>query len=372
MMQRPGKINSSMNSERFEIIENRPLKALTTFDAGGPARYFAAVSCDEDVVSALGFAKAKGVPFFVLGGGSNLLISDAGFPGLVIHNRIKGIESAFDEDSVIVSAGAGEEWPAFVDLCVGKNWQGIECLAGIPGTTGASPAQNIGAYGQDVSEIIVGVEAIDSDSGMSVLFSNKQCGFVYRGSIFNSTASGKYVITGVDFRLAVNGAPKLSYRELKDRLDQDSAVTLSKVRNTVIDIRAGKGLLSGEGNDSFKCAGSFFKNPVVPAERFGDIQESVMRAGGCDEWAWPLENSRVKLSAACLIQSAGYGRGYTSGNVGISPLHSLILINRGGAAAEEIVGLATDIKQKVAEKFGVILEPEVRLVGFPSGTLQAV
>jgi UDP-N-acetylmuramate dehydrogenase len=360
-----------MNRERFEIRENISLKSLTTFDVGGPARYFAAVYSGEDVFRALEFAKSRGVPVFVLGGGSNLLISDSGFPGLVVHNRIRGIESSPDGNRIIVSTGAGEEWPAFVDMCVASDWQGLECLAGIPGTAGASPAQNIGAYGQDVSAVITGVHAMEMDSGRSILFSSEECGFGYRTSIFSSEAAGRYIITGVDFSLAINGGPCLNYKELADRLDAEAEPTLQKVRDAAIDIRADKGLLNDDLHESFKCAGSFFRNPIVSADAFSRIEERVSRSGGCSNWAWPLEDGRVKISAACLIQSAGFVRGYRKGNAGISPLHSLILINCGGASAEEIVGFASDIRKKVMDEFGIILFPEVRLVGFPPDTLQA-
>jgi UDP-N-acetylmuramate dehydrogenase len=360
-----------MGKDKLRIIENHPLSGLTTFDAGGPAGYYAAVSSDADVVEALEFARGRSLPVFVLGGGSNLLVSDDGFPGLVIHNRIRGFESNPDGEHVVVSAGAGEEWGEFADRCVAAGWQGVECLAGIPGSVGACPVQNIGAYGQDVSEAIAGVSVIETESGNSVLLDKGECQFGYRRSIFNSGAYGKYIITGVDFRLTQNGRPETRYRELELRLGDDPDITLTKVRDAVMKIREAKGLLSGDGIESFRSAGSFFRNPVVATETFRDINELVRLAGGCHEWAWPTEDGRVKISAACLIERAGFVRGYRSGNVGISPRHTLIIINYGGATAREVAGFAARVQGKVLDEFGLFLMPEIRLVGFPINALLA-
>ncbi len=361
-----------MGRDKFRIIENHPLSGLTTFDAGGLARYYTAVSSAANVRAALEFANIKGLPVFVLGGGSNLLVSDDGFPGLVIHNRMGGFEGSPDGEYVVVSAGAGEEWQVFVDRCVAAGWQGVECLAGIPGSVGASPVQNIGAYGQDVSDTIIRVSAVETGSGNTVLLDSIQCGFGYRRSIFNSGAYGKYIITGVDFRLKQNGRPDLRYRELEQRLGDGKDITLSKVRDMVMIIREAKGLLSVAGTESFRSGGSFFRNPVVEAKAFRDVEERVNRAGGCSEWAWPTDDGRVKISAACLIERAGFVRGYRSGSAGISPRHSLIIINYGGAAALEIAKFAARVQDKVLEEFGVFLAPEVRLVGFPDNMLGKV
>jgi UDP-N-acetylmuramate dehydrogenase len=353
-----------MGNNNLLIKENHPLAGLTTFDTGGPARYYAAVSSDRDVVDALGFACGKRVPVFVLGGGSNLLISDDGFPGLVIHNRIKGYEVRPEGGLVRVSSGAGEDWPGFVDRCVAAGLRGIECLAGIPGTVGASPVQNIGAYGQDVSETITAVSAVETDSGNVVSLSSEECAFGYRRSLFNSAARGKYIVTAVDFGLAPGGIPALRYPELQRRFSGGCGVTLSGVRDAVKEIRNSRGLLVGEGFDTFRSAGSFFKNPVVQAEAFCDIEERVKRAGGCSGWAWPMEDGSIKISAACLIERVGFRPGHRSGSAGISPRHSLVIINYGDATSGEIAGFAAHVQEKVFEEFGLLLAPEVRLVGF--------
>jgi UDP-N-acetylmuramate dehydrogenase len=348
------------------LEENHPLAGHTTFEVGGNAGYYAVVSSAEDLPSALGFARSHGLEIFVLGGGSNVLISDEGFPGLVLHMRIKGIAARQVGDHMIVSAGAGEDWPAFVDLCVASGWQGLECLAGIPGTVGAAPVQNIGAYGREVSGSIEGVTTVEKESGRQVYFTRDDCGFGYRRSIFNTCACGSHIITGVDFRLAKNGRPQVTYGELSRALGDKQDISVSTVRDAVIGIRGSKGLLTaGAGGESYKCAGSFFRNPIVPAEEFVLLERRIKEAGAPSSgWAWPLENGGVKVSAACLIELAGFPRGHREGSVGVSPRHTLIIVNYGGAAASEIVAFALKVRGRVLERFGVALEPEARLVGF--------
>lgn len=359
-----------MKAGSLQISENYLLGQHTTFGVGGPARYFVVAGSEDDVVQSLDFAKGLSMPVFVLGGGSNVLISDEGFPGLVILDRIKGFSSSVEGEYVTVNLGAGEDWQDFVDRAADSNWQGVECLAGIPGTAGASPVQNIGAYGQDVSQVISRVAAVETDTCRKVVFSKEECGFGYRQSIFNSTSAGMYMITGVAFRLRLDGKPPIRYAELERYFGGDSNVTAARVRDAVMAIRDSKGLLVREGHESFRSGGSFFKNPIVSAEKFREIESSVARAGGCSNWAWPLDSGLVKLSAACLIQCAGFGRGYRKGNVGISPKHSLIIINRGSSAAAEIVEFAREVQLKVKDYFGVVLKPEIRLVGFPSSCLR--
>jgi UDP-N-acetylmuramate dehydrogenase len=353
-----------MANNTLAIQENVPLAGFTTFGVGGPAHCFVEVSTQEEAAQALAYAREHVLPLLVLGGGSNVLISDSGFPGLVILNRIKGFSVARDNDSVLVTAGGGEDWQYFADRCVAEGWQGIECLAGIPGTVGASPVQNIGAYGQEVSQTIVQVEALDTATGNAVRFGKEQCGFGYRRSVFNSTEAGRYLITGVTFRLVPGGAPHIAYRELEERLAANIAPTLDDLRDTVLAIREGKGLLIREGFEYFKSAGSFFKNPVVMLEEYERIVRVVEGAGGFANWAWPMESGTVKISAACLIQCAGFQRGHRKGAVGISPRHTLIMVNYGGASAREIIGFAAEVRLHVYERFGVPLVPEVRLIGF--------
>jgi UDP-N-acetylmuramate dehydrogenase len=347
-----------------EVRENVSLAALTTFAVGGPARYFIEVASENDVVSALAFAGEKGLDHLVLGGGSNVLVSDDGFPGLVILNRIKGLSVEEAGGTVFATAGGGEEWQNFVDLCVARDWQGLECLAGIPGTVGASPIQNVGAYGQEVSQVIARVHCLETATGKAVIFENGDCAFRYRESIFTTSAAGKYLVLSVTFTLIRGGTPVVTYRELEERLSGFTSPTLADVRDAVIEIRAGKGVLIRTGYESFKSAGSFFKNPIVTATQFRDIEAIIAGEAGSTNWAWPLPNGDVKISAAYLIQRAGFNRGFRTGNVGISPYHTLILINGNGASARDIVDFAAEVQQRVLDRFGALLHPEARLIGF--------
>lgn len=358
-----------MTSARIEIWENEPLAPLTTFEVGGPARFLARITSEHDAASALALASERGLDHMVLGGGSNVLISDEGFPGLVILNRIAGVTVEEAGAQVLVTVGAGEEWQDFVDHCVAKGWQGVECLAGIPGTVGASPIQNIGAYGQEVSQTIAEVRCLEAATGKAVTFTSEECAFRYRESIFNTRDTGKYLVTSVTFRLVRDGAPELKYRELEQRLSGIPAPTLAQARDAVLAIRDEKGVLVRDGYESFRCAGSFFRNPIVSRDCFEAVEALVSGDDAPKNWAWPLPDGRVKVSAACLIQRAGFERGHRSGNVGLSPHHTLILVNYGGATARELVGFAAEVRQRVLDRFGVLLEPEARLIGFGASPL---
>jgi UDP-N-acetylmuramate dehydrogenase len=354
---------------KFRIEENHPLASLTTFNVGGPARYYVSVRSEAAFLEALNFAKSRGIPIFILGGGSNILVSDTGFDGLVIRNRIKGVTSRTEGDTSWVHVGSGEDWQGFVDWCVSEKLQGVECLAGIPGTVGASPVQNIGAYGQEVSETIFEIRALEVDTGKPILFSNEACSFGYRASIFNSTSDGKYFITGVTFRLKRNGKPSIAHRDLANHLKEACNFTIRHVRDSIIDIRGSKGLLVRKGHERFRSAGSFFKNPVLLVERSREIEKGFQKVGACAYQSWSLGMGEVKISAADLIQSAGFRKGYRKGNVGLSPMHALVIIAYRRATAQEVIEFTEEIQGKVKEKFDILLRPEIRLVGFPPSYL---
>ncbi|MGC8494208.1 MAG: UDP-N-acetylmuramate dehydrogenase [Syntrophobacteraceae bacterium] len=353
----------------FKVEENFPLWPLTTFGVGGPAKYYVSVDSEAHALEALEFAEKRGCPLLLLGGGSNVLINDEGFPGLVIRNGIKGVTSRTEGDYSLIHACSGECWQEFVDWCVSEDLQGLECLSGIPGAVGACPVQNVGAYGQEVSETIAAIRALEIKTGKAVLLENEDCRFGYRTSIFNSTAEGKYMITGVTFRLKRNGKPANVRSAPAGQLGGDPGLTVRHVRDRVIDIRAAKGLLMRPDYEYFRCAGSFFKNPVLSAERFEETSQCIKKAGVCTFSSWPLDTGEVKVAAAALIQNAGFYPGYREGNVGLSPRHALILIAHSGATAREIVEFAEKVQGAVREKFGVLLEPEVRLIGFPPSRL---
>jgi UDP-N-acetylmuramate dehydrogenase len=352
-----------MKASGITVKENYPLRELTTFKIGGAARYFTEVSREDEIIKAVEFAKDRSLDLFVLGGGSNLLVSDAGFFGLVIHNKITGLESSQKGNSIIVTANAGHDWDAFTKFCTEHNWQGVECLSGIPGTVGAAPVQNIGAYGQSAENVVEEVRAIDMSTCAAALFGNRECGFGYRKSIFNTDAAGRYIITGVTFRLAASGCPHVTHHDLKRYFSSTANITPTQVRDAVLEIRNSKGLLVLDGYERLNSAGSFFKNPVVSHDLFERVEKTVHDTGGCENWCWPQTSGDVKISAACLIQTAGFTRGYRRGNVGISPRHALAIINYGNATASEVIAFARQVQEQVLEKFGITLKPEVQCIG---------
>lgn len=353
----------------MKIEENVPLAPLTTLGIGGAAHYFIRAETEEDVIAALAHARENDLKVFVLGGGSNLLVSDDGFNGLVLQVALKGIiggnasvnERADDACGTLVhtrvSARAGEDWDGFVEHCVNNNLAGVECLSGIPGFVGGTPVQNVGAYGQEVSETIVSVRCIDRVSGEIVELSNADCGFSYRTSIFNSTERDRYVVLSVTYQLIHNGGSKVAYKDLINFFDGGKP-TLKEVRDAVLKIRREKSMVIDANDPNSRSAGSFFKNPVVEISKLEEIKQSHPNA---PHFAF---GDKVKIPAAWLIENAGFYKGYVLGNAGISINHTLALINRGNATAAEIIALKDMIQTAVAAKFGITLVPEPMFVGF--------
>jgi UDP-N-acetylmuramate dehydrogenase len=354
--------------EAMLVEENKLLAPYTTFRIGGPARWFITAKCEAQVIEATDWAREKGVKLFVLGGGSNLLVSETGFEGLVLHIGLLGVqvESTPDESGgVSYQVAAGEDWDAFVERAVEDGCAGVECLAGIPGTVGGTPVQNVGAYGQEVAPVIQCVRAFDLERRLFVEFSAADCGFSYRRSRFNTTDRGRHVVTRVDYRLVRGGAPTLQYADLKRVLAGGAEPTLSDVAATVRQIRRSKGMLLEESQPDSRSAGSFFKNPIVSERQV----EQIAATAGKQPPRFPAgagsENAgRVKIPAAWLIEQAGFAKGYALGAAGISTLHTLALVNRGGAKARDILALAEQIGSQVAMRFGISLEMEPVLVGF--------
>jgi len=288
---------------------------------------------------------------FVLGGGSNLLVRDEGFAGLVVKMSVMGVKELGDG---LVEVGAGESWDGFVTYCVERRFAGVECLAGIPGSVGGTPVQNVGAYGQEVSETIEGVRVLDRLTGEFLELGKAACRFRYRESLFNTDVPGRYVVTKVRFKLRMDGEPTLKYAELKQRVGE-SAVSLAEVARLVREIRRGKGMLIVEGDPDCRSAGSFFKNPVV-------AEELLERIGG-DVPHWPAGEGLVKIPAAWLLEHAGFVKGFGDGTVGISSRHTLALVNRGGATFADVEKLEWEIVAKVWEHFGVGLVREPVVLG---------
>jgi UDP-N-acetylmuramate dehydrogenase len=354
------------------IQENVPLLPLTTLRIGGPARFFAEARDEEEMLAAFLFAEQKSIPLFILGGGSNALVADEGFPGLVVHLALKGVTWRDEGDNVVVTARAGEDWDGLVSQCVERDLAGIECLSGIPGSVGATPVQNVGAYGQEVSETITAVRAFDRLAIEFTELSNDQCQFSYRASLFNTTARDRYVVTAVSYALKPHGEPAIRYPDLKNFFSNVSTgPSLGLTREAVRGIRAQKAMLITPDDPDCRSAGSFFKNPIITSGAFARIKEIVRERqliGVAEEVPnFPAGDGKLKVPAAWLIERAGFHKGYNRGAVGISSKHTLAIVNRGGATAREVIGLMKEIQERVAERFGVPLAPEPVFVGFDNG-----
>jgi UDP-N-acetylmuramate dehydrogenase len=353
----------------MQIEENKPLAPLTTFGIGGPARWYAQAANESEILEAVAWASQRGVPLFVLGGGSNLLVSDSGFPGLVLHAVLKGIGIAILGQTRIYKVAGGEDWDQFVQRTVDDGCAGVECLAGIPGTVGGTPVQNVGAYGQEVSSTIASVRVFDLREGDFRLLANRECGFGYRRSRFNTVDRDRYLVTRVTYRLNRGGAPEIKYAELRRALEAMTPIevqhSLAATAAAVRRLRQNKGMLLVDGDPDCRSAGSFFKNPIVRAAQAVEIaakcgKEAPRFPAGADGASADL----VKLPAAWLIEQAGFPKGYRLGAAGISSRHTLALVNLGGATALEILALAARITESVEARFGIRLEREPVLVGF--------
>ncbi|HZD06712.1 MAG TPA: UDP-N-acetylmuramate dehydrogenase [Candidatus Limnocylindrales bacterium] len=347
--------------------ENIPLAPLTTFKVGGPARYFVEAHSEHEVSEAVAYALARKLPLFVLGGGSNLVVSDDGWPGLVLRVSLAGVEFEGDRQKMLFHASAGENWDSPVALAVSKNCGGIECLSGIPGAVGGTPVQNVGAYGQEVSEAITRVRTLEIATGAVLDLSNADCGFSYRSSIFNGTRRGEFIVLEVSYRLCRDGGPRIEYADVKNFFAATNLEnpTLQQVRDAVRSIRQSKAMLLVEGDQDCRSAGSFFKNPIVSAAEADRIQAlAEKRVPGKSLPRYPAANGQVKLAAAWLVEQSGFSKGYSMGPVGISHKHTLAIVNRGGATAKDILALKDEIEKKVFDAWGVRLQPEPVFVGF--------
>jgi UDP-N-acetylmuramate dehydrogenase len=339
----------------MQFLPEVPLAPYTTFQIGGPARWFGEAKSEDDIAAGVAFSEEHRLPLFVLGGGSNLLVSDEGFPGLVLHIASRGIDRRGED----ISAAAGEDWDGLVAVAVDSGLAGIECLSGIPGTVGGTPVQNVGAYGQEVAQTIVNVRAFDRTTRAFVDLPAAACGFQYRHSIFNSTERGRYIVSRVDYKLRSGAPANFAYADLAKYFAGRNipAPTLSEVREAVRSIRAQKGMLIVPGDPDCCSAGSFFKNPVVPV----DVLDSLAKELGIEREripAYPATTGHIKLSAAWLIERAGFAKGHALGKAGISSRHTLALINRGGATAADILSLRDEIVKTIVSRFAIKLEPE--------------
>jgi UDP-N-acetylmuramate dehydrogenase len=335
---------------------------MTTFRIGGNARHFSRAGTEKTVMEALETAKEKQWPLFILGGGSNLLVADEGYPGLVLRIELSGVEWAIDGDGTIVRAAAGEDWDDVVQQCVERGLAGVECLSGIPGSVGGTPIQNVGAYGQEVSQVLTSVRVLDRVSESIVELPASACGFTYRSSIFNTTERDRYIVLAVTYRLPGNGIATTHYsdvrRALEGRIERPS---VADVRRVVREIRASKAMLLTTGDPDCRSAGSFFRNPIIPETTFADIQRA---AGDAAVPKYPAREGYVKTAAAWLIEQSGFAKGYTAGKAGLSAKHTLALVNKGSATARDVLNLAREIRARVKDRFGVQLVPEPVFLGF--------
>ncbi|WP_028709142.1 UDP-N-acetylmuramate dehydrogenase [Propionicicella superfundia] len=330
----------------------------TTLGVGGPAAEFVTATSTPDLIAAVDACDAAGEPVLLLGGGSNLLVADEGFPGTVVHIATRGVDAAeLPGGGIGVTVAAGENWDAFVARTVAAGWAGLECLAGIPGLTGATPVQNVGAYGADVSQTIARVQVYDRYHRVTMTLSKADCRFGYRDSVFKQDPD-HYVVLAVVFRLGVGGESEpLRYAELAHRLglEPGDRAPVAAVRAAVLDLRAGKGMVRDPADHDTWSAGSFFTNPILTAAEADALPPEAPR--------YRQPDGTVKTSAAWLISGAGFEKGHGTPPATLSTKHSLALTNRGGATAADILALAREIRSGVEAAFGITLRPEPNLVG---------
>jgi UDP-N-acetylmuramate dehydrogenase len=330
----------------------------TTLRLGGPAARWVRATTEAELTAAVSEADAAGHPVLVLGGGSNLVVADEGFAGTVVEVATSGISPDVEDGvscgGVLVTVAAGESWDDLVALAVGKEWAGIEALSGIPGRVGATPIQNVGAYGQEVSQTIASVRVWDRRLRGVRTFANSDCGFGYRTSRFKADP-GRHVVLSVTFQLRQGslGGP-VAYAELARTLgvEPGERAALADVRRAVLALRGGKGMVLDPADHDTWSAGSFFTNPVVPADAVPDGAP-----------AWPQPDGLVKTSAAWLIEHAGFAKGHGNGRVALSGKHTLALTNRGGASTADLLALALEVRDGVELRFGIRLVNEPVLVG---------
>lgn len=335
------------------------LSQYTTLEVGGEARQVGSARTTAEALTLVRQAQERGWPWFVLGGGSNMLVADEGFPGLVLQwedDELSVLHETAAE--IVLRVGGGMVWDRLVERTVAEGWAGLECLSGIPGRVGAAPIQNIGAYGQEVAETIRACWVLDWESGAETRVPAEECAFSYRMSRFKGEWKGRHLVTAVEFALRPGGAPTLRYKELQQKIGNPEP-PLTQVRETVLRIRRSKSMVWDKADPNHRSAGSFFVNPIVPAEQAAELQ-----GGHPGMPSWSVSGDQTKLSAAWLIENAGFPKGWGIGPAGLSSNHVLAVINRGGARAGDLVQVARTVRQGVKEHFGVTLHPEPEFLGF--------
>ncbi len=360
-------------SQHIEITgleHNVPLAPLTTIGLGGAARFFLRAESLEQLRDALRLADQEKIPLHILGGGSNTLFADEGFPGLVVQVGLRGVDFQEKDGYTYVTVGSGEEWDAFVLRCIEEGLAGLECLSGVPGSVGATPVQNVGAYGQEVAETVTSVTALERESMALVEIPGAECAFGYRRSRFKGCDRGRYVLTAVTYRLQREGRPCIRYAELCRHVEENvdlAALPLGRpaleaVRRSVLALRKRKSMVVDPADPNSRSAGSFFLNPILSTAARQRLQERWQELGGTDPIPLFDTNEGTKISAAWLIERAGFCRGYRRGGAAVSANHTLALVNL-GTTTRELLELAAEIQAGVEKKFGVRLEMEPEVVG---------
>ncbi len=343
------------------FLRDEPLAPRTTLELGGKASFLLEATSTAQLLEALRWARTRGVRHVVLGGGSNVVVPDAGIDGLVLAVRTRGrsVAAPRAEGRLELTVEAGEPWDELVDFTVQQGWQGLECLSGIPGLVGATPIQNVGAYGQEIAESFLRLEAIDTERGPDALVTldAAACAFAYRDSALKRHAS-RFLVTRVTFALTPNGQPQPRYGELTRALE-GTTTSLAAVRAAVLKLRRGKSMVLGDASDpNRRSAGSFFTNPVVSAEQARQVAERARARGAGEPPAWPQPDGRVKLAAAWLIEHAGWTKGTREGAIGLSTAHALALVHHGGGTSAQLLAFAAKVVEGVRAAFGVTLERE--------------
>ena len=355
-----------MNVRQVNVRDGVPLAPMTTLELGGPARHLVEATDDDTIVEALRWAEARGLPALILGGGSNVVIGDRGWDGLVIRVATRGRRFEDAGGTVALTAAAGEPWDAVVAESVARGLAGLECLSGIPGLVGATPIQNVGAYGQEVADTIRSVKVLERASKRVLELTPAACAFAYRDSAFKR-APDRHVVLEVTFALRPGGAPSLRYRELADAFGAGAQPSLAEVRATVLALRRKKSMLIVDGDPNRRSVGSFFTNPVVPAAAAEAVAARAVALGAIaapdDMPRWPTADGAVKLSAGWLIERAGVRKGQRRGAVGVSSAHALALVHHGGGSTAALLELAQEVRDAVHARFAMTLVPEPTMIG---------
>ena len=352
------------------VRDGVPLAPLTTLELGGDARHFVEAADEDAIAEALRWADARGLPVLILGGGSNVVIADRGWDGLCVRIATRGRRFDESDGSVLATAAAGEPWDDLVAESVARGLAGLECLSGIPGLVGATPIQNVGAYGQEVADTIRSVKVLDRASKQVHELPPDACGFGYRDSAFkraHADGRDRHVVLAVTFALRPGGAPTLRYRELAEAVGAAPRPTLAETRATVLALRRRKSMVIADGDPNRRSVGSFFMNPIVSAAQADDVAARAVARGAiaaaADMPRWPAPGGAVKLSAGWLIERAGIRKGHRRGAVGVSTAHALALVHHGGGSTAALLELAREVGDAVHAQFAMTLLPEPTMIG---------